>query len=109
MNRTFTTSAVLIGALLLPVAGYTADYDSDRSSPEAFVKDSVITAKIKARLAEEKLSSAVHIKVDTDKKGIVTLSGTAKSQDEVNRAISIARGVEGVAAVENNIQVAARR
>lgn len=109
MNTKVTTSAMLIGALLLPVAGYTADSDTDRSSPKTFVKDSVITTKIKAKLAAEKIASAVQIKVDTDNKGVVTLSGKAKSQDDADKAASIARNVEGVVAVENNIQVATRR
>jgi len=109
MNTTITSSAVLIGALLLPVAGHAADSDSDRSSPKAFVKDSVITTKIKAKLAAEKIASAVHIKVDTDNNGVVTLSGKAKSREEADKAASIARDVEGVVAVENHIQVATRQ
>jgi len=109
MNTKLTTRAMLIGALLLPVAGHAADSDSDRSSPKAFVKDSVITTKIKAKLAAEKISTTVHIKVDTDNKGVVTLSGKAKSQEEADKAASIARDVEGVVAVENHIQVATRQ
>ena len=105
MKTSFAATGFLIGALLVPLAGYAADSDKDRSSPRDFVKDSVITTKIKAKLAEEKLSSALHIKVDTDNKGVVVLSGTAKNQAEVNKAGSIAKGVEGVASVENNIRV----
>ena len=99
----------LASALALPVAGITADNDSDRLTPTAFVSNSIITTKIKARLAEEKLASAVQIKVDTDDKGVVTLSGTAKTQEEADKAVSIARNVEGVAAVENDIKVAASK
>lgn len=109
MNNRLMTTCFVAGALLLPIAGLSADYDSDRSSPKAFVKDSVITTKIKAKLAAEKLASTVHIRVDTDHKGVVTLSGKATSQDEADKAVSIARGVEGVVAVENNIQVVAHR
>jgi len=39
---------------MAPVIGYTADSDTDRSHPKTFVKDSVITTKVKAKLAEEK-------------------------------------------------------
>ena len=97
---------LVTAALLAPVAGYSTDSDSDRANPKAFVKDSVITTKVKAKLAEEKLSSAVHIRVDTDDKGVVRLSGTAKNKAEVDKAGSIARGVEGVVGVENRIKVA---
>jgi hyperosmotically inducible protein len=110
MNSKLMTIAVVVGALSLPLAGYTADdKDSDRSSPKAFVKDSVITAKIKAKMAADREVSAMHIKVDTDDKGIVTLSGTAKTPDEASKAVSLARSVEGVVDVKDRIQVAARR
>ena len=109
MNSKFLTTCIVAAATVLPMAAHTADYDADRSSPKAFVKDAAITSKIKAKLAAEKLASAVHIKVDTDKKGIVTLSGKATSEEEANKAVSIARSVEGVASVENNIQVVANR
>lgn len=109
MNRKHTTIAVIVGALLLPVAGYSADSDSDRSSPKAFVKDSVITAKIKAKMATDEHVSALHIRVDTDNKGIVTLSGKAKSPQEADKAVSIARSVDGVVGVENHIMIVADR
>lgn len=55
---------------------------------------------------QRKLSSLVHISVDTDNRGMVTLSGTAPSQKAANRAFSIARGVKGVTSVENHSQIA---
>ena len=94
-------------ALMLPIAGYAAESTSDRSSPKAFAEDTVITTKIKSELAEEKLSSLVKIEVDTDHKGMVTLSGTAPSQKAMDKAVSIARSVEGVKSVENHIHIAA--
>ena len=110
MKRKLVTLSLLASALLLPVAGHAAaDSDSDRSSPKAYAKDSVITTKIKAQMAKDRNVSALHIKVDTDHKGIVTLSGKAKSQEEADKAVSIARGVEGVVSVENNIQIVAHR
>ena len=107
MNIKIVTTCLLASVLALPLAGYTADGDTDRSSPKAFVKDSVITTKIKAELAEEKMSSLVHIKVDTDAKGVVSLSGTAANQAAVDRAVAIARGVKGVASVQNDIKIKA--
>jgi hyperosmotically inducible protein len=98
-------SAFLIGALAVPFAGYAADYDKDRSSPKDFVKDSVITAKIKAEYAKDKDVSAMSIKVDTDDKGVVTLSGNAKSKAEADKAVMIARDTKGVTSVKNEIQV----
>ena len=107
MNTKIVTTCLLAAALVLPIAGYTADGDTDRSSPKAFVKDSVITTKIKAELAGEKMSSLVNIKVDTDAKGMVSLSGTAANQAAVDRAEAIARGVQGVVSVQNDIKIKA--
>lgn len=108
MNFKLAASCLVAGALMLPVAGYAANSDSDRSSTEGtYVKDSVITGKVKAGLAEEKLSSLVHIDVDTDNKGAVTLSGTAASREAAEKAVTIARAVEGVTSVRNHIKIAA--
>lgn len=105
MNHKLTASFLVAGLLLVPVAGHTAD--ADRSTPTEFVKDSVITTKIKAELAAEKMSSLVKINVDTDKAGAVTLSGTAASQAAVDRAVTIAKGVKGVTSVKNEIKIVA--
>jgi len=107
MNAKLTAACLLAAALIVPIAGYTAD--SDRSSPKAFVKDSIITTKIKAELAEEKVSSLVRISVDTDNKGIVTLSGGVMNQAASDKAVSIARAVKGVVSVENHIKVDAAK
>jgi len=107
MNPKLAASFLAAGALMLPIAAH-ADGDSDRSSPSAYVKDSVITAKIKTQLAEQKLSSLVHISVDTDANGMVVLNGTAANRAAANKAVSIARAVEGVTSVKSNIRVAAK-
>ena len=107
MNSKLAASCLVTGALMLPIAGYAADLKSEVSSSEVFVKDSVITTKIKSELAEEKLSSMVHINVDTDNKGAVTLSGTAASRAAGDKAVSITRAVQGVTSVTNHIQIVA--
>jgi osmotically-inducible protein OsmY len=48
-------------------------------------------------------AGAMRIKVDTHDKGVATMNGTAKTQEEADRAVSIARNVEGVATAENNV------
>jgi hyperosmotically inducible protein len=97
---------LILAAFLAPIAAL-ADTDSDRSHPGTFVKDSVITTKVKAKLADEKMSSLMHIDVDTDNRGAVVLSGKAKTQREADRAVSIARGTDGVTSVTSTIVVRA--
>lgn len=106
MKIKFATTCLAIGLMLTPVVGFTADSDKDRSSPATFVKDSVITTKIKTKLAAKThLGSLKDIKVDTDKNGAVFLSGMAHSQAEVDKAVSIAHDTKGVVTVQNDIRL----
>ena len=70
----------------------------------AAVSDAAITTKVKAKFAADGTVSATKIHVDTDN-GVVKLTGTAKSQDEAAKAAEIAKSTEGVASVDNAIQV----
>ena len=105
MNYKIATTLFVIGSVLAPVAAYAADSDSDRSNPVNYVKDSVITTKIKAQLAAEHLGSMKHVAVDTDSDGGVWMTGTANSQEEVDRAVEIARNTEGVKSVHSDLKV----
>ena len=105
MRYKIATTCFVIASVLAPAAAYAADGDSDRSRPGTFVKDSVITTKIKAKLAAEHPASAAHVKVDTDKNGVVWLSGTTDSQAEADKAVEIARGTEGVKSVNTKLTV----
>jgi thiazole synthase ThiGH ThiG subunit len=108
MNTRLATTLV-IGALILPVAGYAADTQSVKESVRENISDAVITTRIKAEYAKDKDVSALKIKVDTDDKGVVTLSGNAKSVMEADKAVKIARDTKGVSSVKNEIKVQASK
>jgi hyperosmotically inducible protein len=93
------------GSLLGSVVAVAADSDSDRSHPKTFVKDSAITAKIKTKLAADHLTSLGRIHVDTDKAGRVELSGTARTQEAIDAAVSLAKNTEGVTDVHSTIKI----
>jgi hyperosmotically inducible protein len=105
MNYKLATTLFVIGSMLAPVAAYAADSDSDRSNAENYVKDSIITTKIKTQLAADHLGSMNHIKVDTDKNGGVWMTGTANSQEEMDKAVAIARNTDGVKSVHSALTV----
>ena len=96
---------ILALALGVPLASHAADGDTDRTHPITFVKDSAITAKVKAKLAAEKLHTLAHVRVDTDAKGMVVLSGTVRSEREAQKAVQIAKNTEGVTSVTSNLRV----
>jgi hyperosmotically inducible protein len=105
MKTTIALFTIVLGAAILPGLIRADDQDADRSHPTAFVKDSAITAKIKSKLAAEHITSVGRIHVDTDANGIVYLSGTARSQEAIDKAISIARGTEHVVSVKNSLTI----
>ena len=69
--------------------------------------EATTTAEIKAALVKDPELSALQINVDT-KGGTVTLNGTAPSDTAKARAEEIAKGVKGVASVNNLLTVQAR-
>ena len=105
MKSTIATVALTAAGLLAGAAIYAQDADVDRSHPKAFVKDSVITAKIKSKLAADHITSLGRIRVDTDADGVVYLSGSAHSKEAVNRAVEIARDTDGVRGVHSALVV----
>ena len=105
MKLKLATACFVIGASIAPWAVYAADSDTDRANPATFVKDSAITTKIKSKLAAEHPGSLKHISVDTDKNGIVWMSGTVNNQAEADQALTIAKNTEGVKTVKSDLKV----
>jgi hyperosmotically inducible protein len=98
---------VLIGCLVLLMLVATLAVCASTRAQEStgqYVDDSVITTKVKALLAEDNFLKSFRISVETDK-GTVQLSGAVDSQNAVDKAGEIARGVEGVKSVKNNLIV----
>ena len=99
--KTNLKTLLIIGALTMPLTAFAADGDTVGTK----VGDAVITTKVKAEFAKDKAVSATAIKVETDSNGLVQLSGTAKTQAEVDKAVVLAKNVKGVTAVKNDIVV----
>jgi osmotically-inducible protein OsmY len=76
----------------------------DQQTVGSYVDDTTITTRVKARFAKDKTVSAMAIQVET-LKGTVQLSGFAKSLDEKTTAEQLARSVNGVVDVKNDIVV----
>lgn len=67
-------------------------------------RDAAITAEIKSRLARDTTLSALAINVDTEA-GRVVLRGSAPDSSSRSRATELARGVDGVVSVANELAV----
>ena len=113
MKAKLVTACAVAAALVVPVAGY-SQYGSPPSAKDSSaattkdspgkIDDAMISTKIKSEYAKDKEVSALRINVDTDK-GVVTLRGTAKSKEEADKAVSIAKNVSGVSNVKSEIKV----
>jgi hypothetical protein len=67
------------------------------------IDDAAITAAVKSKLATEKATTLTSVDVDT-LDGTVYLNGTVRDAAAKQRAAALARQVDGVIAVENNLQ-----
>lgn len=66
--------------------------------------DSVITTRVKSALMADKSISSLDIAVIT-RKTEVQLSGFVNNQGQIDRAVEVARGIEGVTKVGNDMSV----
>ncbi len=94
--------AAVVVALLAAFAAYAEE--PAKRSPGQYVDDKVITAKVKAALIEDPGVKALQIHVETYE-GVVQLSGFVDNPDQISRATDIAKGVEGVKSVKNDLIV----
>jgi hyperosmotically inducible protein len=106
-NRTLASLVLAIAAVAAPLVSQAADAQGAQEKTKEYVKDSVITTKVKTELAAAKLSSLLEIQVETDNAGRVTLSGTTNTQSAKDKAVSITKAVKGVTSVDNQIKVVA--
>jgi osmotically-inducible protein OsmY len=75
-----------------------------QSSTGEYVDDSVITTKVKTLLAADDFLKSFQIGVETYK-GVVQLSGFVNSQTAVDKAVDIAKSVQGIKSVKNDLVV----
>jgi len=105
--KTVILATLIAGTVAyLPMAMADDSMSADASKADTYVKDSVITTKIKSKLAAKHMSTLTNIKVDTDSHGVVWLSGKAPTQDASDLAAMIAKDTDGVTSVHNKILVA---
>jgi len=101
MKMRFATCCIAIATALGPSIGDAADRASEHKPPVISAKDSELTARIKARLAEEKFSSLPNISIDSDARGAVFLRGKVRTEQEADNIVSTVHRMKGVTAVRS--------
>jgi osmotically-inducible protein OsmY len=97
-------AALIVAAMMSTglIAGC-ASTSTTQSTGQA-IDDGVVTAKVKTKLIEDPLTKAHQISVETFK-GSVQLSGFVDSTQARNRALQLAKQVEGVKEVKDAMEV----
>ncbi|AIR04802.1 periplasmic protein [Cedecea neteri] len=78
--------------------------DAKEQSVKGYAGDAATTSEIKAKLLADSIVPSRHVKVETTD-GVVQLSGEVKSSAQSEKAESIAKSVEGVKSVKNDLKV----
>lgn len=115
-GKTMTTATIL--SALLAAAPLTASAQSKMEETKdkartmtqdakTAVSDSWITSKTKIALFSDERVKGTQVTVDTMKGGVVHLRGKVDSAEAKAAAAEIAKGIEGVQSVKNDLQVVA--
>lgn len=95
-------SAFLVAALMVSALGCATQ--SEPQSPGAYMDDSWITTKVKTAILNEPSLKVMQINVETYK-GAVQLSGFVDNAASQAKAVEIARSVQGVTSVKNDLRL----
>jgi osmotically-inducible protein OsmY len=104
-KRSFLAASLAAAALAgLGACASSEDSANSRSAGE-FTDDAALTAKVKSAIATDAgAKTAAAVNVETYR-GVVQLTGFVDSDDQVNRAVSAAKKVQGVRSVKNDIRL----
>ncbi len=103
MHLTTSSRFMALGAVFVFLAAGCSSTRTQKSAGES-IDDTVIATRIKADLIGDPLTKAGDIDVEVFK-GRVQLNGFVGSGTEKNRATAVARQVNGVTAVDNNLKM----
>lgn len=95
-------SGFFIVALMLTALGCAST--SQQASTGEYIDDTWITTKVKAEILKEPTLKVTQINVETYR-NVVQLSGFVDSNESMTKAVAIARSVQGVSSVKNDMRL----
>ena len=98
-RSSYTTVVLLVATLLAPLL-----LSACGKSVGETIDDATITTRVKTSLLNDPVVGGLRIDVDTFK-GVVTLSGSAKTKEEEAKAIALTRQIDGVKDVKSTLQI----
>lgn len=115
-GKTMTTATILTALLAAAPLTVGAQSKTEETKDKAktmtrdaktTVSDSWITSKTKIALFADERVKGTQVSVDTMKGGVVHLRGKVDSAEAKTAATEVAKGIEGVQSVKNDLQVVA--
>lgn len=111
-NRFTALAIMLVSGVFVAGCGKSGEKAAPPAAPQTEAKttvgteidDGAITTKVKSALMADADVKSFDIKVETSK-GVVQLSGFVDNQGQIDRAIAVAKGVEGVKSVDNKMNI----
>jgi osmotically-inducible protein OsmY len=94
----------ILSAIMMATVVVACAPTSTREGTGEYIDDTIITSKVKAALAADPEVKATEVNVETFK-GNVQLSGFVSSEDDVRKAMDLARNVQGVKSVKNDMRI----
>ena len=102
MKQLKCIATFFFAVLLMSVVGCAST--SKQESTGEYVDDTVITTKVKAAIFKESTLKSAEINIETFK-GVVQLSGFVSTQANIYKAVEVARNVNGVTNVKNDMRL----
>jgi len=98
-------AASLVAVTLAGLGACASSENTERRTAGEFTDDATLTAKVKSAIATDAgAKTAASVNVETYR-GVVQLTGFVDSDDQVTRAVSAAKKVQGVRSVKNDIRL----
>ena len=101
--NTFARTSVLVAAVALTALAGCAATQKQESTGQ-YIDDTAITTAVKAAIFNEPTLKSAEINVETFK-GRVQLSGFVSSRANIDRAVTVAQGINGVSSVRNDMRL----
>jgi osmotically-inducible protein OsmY len=98
-------AASLVAALMMTtVVGCASTSSEKHETPGQYIDDAAVTTGVKAAIVKEPSLKVSEINVETYK-GVVQLSGFVSSAENIATATTVARSVNGVKSVKNDLRL----
>jgi osmotically-inducible protein OsmY len=95
-------AAALVGGGFVALAGCAST--ETKAGTGEYIDDAVITTKVKAAIMNDPELKVTEINVETFK-GVAQLSGFVSTKAQIDHAVVVARNVNGVVSVQNDMRL----